>query len=251
MNLFGVLCIGLGVIALVYFLICMGYAGLSASFTPIWLLVSLVAFGMGFTLRYIEKNEVHISEWISCPAFAIVVIAATAFVYAEALVIYYGNQTAPTDVEYVIVLGARVNGTTITRSLKRRLDTAIEYLEENQKATVIVPGGQGEGEEISEAQAMADYLVAKGIDSNRIIKEARSTNTYENLLYSRDIIQNDDAKVAIVTNGFHIYRATSMAKAQGMTEVYGLSAPTDRILAGSYYTREAIAVIKYKLTGAM
>ena len=231
MNLFGVLCIGLGVIALVYFLICMGYAGLSASFTPIWLLVSLVAFGMGFTLRYIEKNEVHISEWISCPAFAIVVIAATAFVYAEALVIYYGNQTAPTDVEYVIVLGARVNGTTITRSLKRRLDTAIEYLEENQKATVIVSGGQGEGEEISEAQAMADYLVAKGIDSNRII--------------------NDDAKVAIVTNGFHIYRATSMAKAQGMTEVYGLSAPTDRILAGSYYTREAIAVIKYKLTGAM
>ena len=60
----------------------------------------------------------------------------------------------------IIVLGAGVNGSTPSLSMCNRLDAALAYLNANPVATVIVSGGQGPGEDITEAKAMADYLTA-------------------------------------------------------------------------------------------
>lgn len=249
MNGLILLCTVAGSAMLIYFVICFTYAGLSASFTTSWLLLGIMMFVIRYILVFLVRHQVEVPRGVKFTVIGLVSLGILAFVYAEARIIYCANQSAPANVEYVIVLGARVKGTTITGSLEKRLNTAIEYLQENKESKVIVSGGQGEGEDITEAEAMYDYLVSHGIEESRITKEERSRNTSENIQFSREIIKNDHAKVAIVSNGFHIYRATSMAKVQGMTDVHGLAAPSDKIMLVSYYTREAIAVLKYTFTG--
>ena len=251
MNILTMVCAVLGIAMLIYFIICFMYAGLSTSFTMIWFLLGLGMFAIRYGILYISKHHILIPKPVKIGILTILAIVVIVFAYTEAKIIYHANQKAPDQVEYVIVLGARVKGTTITGSLQRRLDTAVSYLQKNTKSKVIVSGGKGPGEDISEAQAMYDYLIAHGIEATRITKEENSTNTLENIKYSREIIQDDHAEVAIITNGFHIYRATQMAKMQGMTKVYGLAASSDSILRISYYTREAIAVLVYQVKGQM
>lgn len=249
MNVLAMLCTVVGVIMLLYFILCFSYAGLSSSFTMIWFLLGIGMFVVRYVILYVSGHHIIVPKPIKVVLLTLIAIVILSFTYAEAKIIYHANQKAPEQVEYVIVLGARVKGTTITGSLQRRLDTAVSYLKENGNTLVIVSGGKGPGEDITEAQAMYDYLVSHGIESSRITKEEQSTNTLENIKFSREIIQDDAAEVAIVTNGFHMYRATQMAKMQGMTNVYGLAASSDPILKVSYYTREAIAVLVYKIKG--
>lgn len=243
------ICGVIGILSMLYFLICLSYAGLSASFTVVWLVISGLALGCFGVLNYMVRHQITMNKWIRSVILLFVVIGIAVFVYAQGCIFSYSNQVAPANVEYLIVLGARVNGTTITGCLEKRLSTTLKYLQENEETVAIVTGGQGPGESITEAEAMKQYLVTRGIPESRIIKEEKATNTYENIAFSKEIIQNEDATVAIVTNGFHMYRAVNMARRQGMTNIYGHSAPTDRIMAISYYTREAIAILKYKLTG--
>ena len=79
-----------------------------------------------------------------------------------------------------------VKATTPSLTLKSRLDTAIEYLNITKDDTyIVVSGGQGNGENISEAKAMQRYLIQKGIEEEKIILEDKSTSTNENFKYSR------------------------------------------------------------------
>ena len=102
----------------------------------------------------------------------------------------------------IIVLGAQVKGIKITDSLKRRLDRAVRYLREFPETKVIVSGGKGPGEDITEADAMGDYLISCGIDPGRIVRENRSASTRENLRYSGKYTDPEHDSVGIVTNGF-------------------------------------------------
>jgi len=81
------------------------------------------------------------------------------FLIIEGFIIGYGNSKPRDNGDYIIVLGAQVKGTRPSRALRNRLDTAIKYLEENEHTKVIVSGGQGTGEDITEAQAMSEYLL--------------------------------------------------------------------------------------------
>ena len=104
-------------------------------------------------------------------------------------------------------------------------------------------------EDISEAQAMYDYLVQNGISKDRIIREDKSTNTEENFRFSESYIQNKSAKVGIVTNNFHIYRAKKLARAKGLENITGKPASRDNILFINYMVRESIGVIKDFICG--
>ena len=167
----------------------------------------------------------------------------------ECIIITNGFQKPEPGAEYVIVLGARVNGTNVSTNLKYRLNAVLDYVKDNPGCKIIVSGGQGKGEDITEGQAMEDYLIAKGLDSGRIIKEEKSVNTDENLRYSMDIIGNKSAKVVIVSNNFHIYRAKRIAIKQGYGNVSGIGAYTVLYTLPNCYLREAFAVIKYKICG--
>ncbi|MDO5291488.1 MAG: YdcF family protein [bacterium] len=239
----------LGGLCFLYFLICICYAGVSSTFSFVWLAAAAACGGVLYIGSYFAKHHIEIPGVIKIALCSLVLIGAGIFGYVEGIIISTSHDEPAEEVDYVIVLGAKVDGTRVMKSLARRLDTAYEYLNEHSNTKVIVSGGQGPGEDITEASAMEAYLVEKGLDSNRIIKEDASTNTDENIQFSRNIIQDDTKSVAIVTNSFHLYRAMRIASKQGLVNVSGIAAPTDKILAVSYYTREGLAVLKYKLTG--
>lgn len=86
----------------------------------------------------------------------------------------------------------------------------------NQNAVLIMSGGQGPGEDISESAAMAAYAVDQGVDAEKIIMEQKSVSTEENLMFSKELIDNENAKIVIVTTAYHVFRALILAKQQGI-----------------------------------
>lgn len=154
------------------------------------------------------------------------------------------NRKPKQEPAAVIVLGCKVNGTTPSLMLSRRLNAAYDYLTANPDVTVVVSGGQGSNEDISEAQCMAEYLVAKGIDENRILMEDQSTSTSENLRFSKAILEEQGiaGEYMLVTDGFHQYRAQYLAKEEGLT-CYAVSAETSWYLLPTYWVREWFGIL--------
>ena len=130
-----------------------------------------------------------------------------------------------------------------------RLDTAYDYLVSNPNTQVIVSGGQGADEHVSEAQGMYDYLVGRGIAPERIILENRSRNTSQNINFSSVFLDKESHSVGIVSNNFHIFRATHIAKKSGYQQVYGIPAPAELSMQGNNMLREFFGVVKDFLVG--
>ena len=152
------------------------------------------------------------------------------------------------NLEYIIVLGAHVQGTRLTLALLERTRRALQYLEENPETKAVLSGVQGEGEDISEAQAMCNYLVEHGIDRERLILEGRSTSTTENLKFSLEIIGLDHS-VGVVTNNFHVFRGTAIGKKCGCKEIYPIPSRYRSWRLLIYIPREILAIIKDKIMG--
>ncbi len=159
------------------------------------------------------------------------------------------DESEPQDNATVVVLGAKVYQSGVSVALQNRLNTAIEYLNENPSAKVVVTGGQGSDEPWSEASAAKDYLVEQGIKEDRILTEDKSTSTEENLSYSKSILSENNlgSTIVLVTQSFHMFRASSQAKDQGYT-VYCMPCKTNKWLLPTYYSREILAITKYYIT---
>lgn len=125
---------------------------------------------------------------------SILAIVFPIFLFLELPIINAAHTSVPRSVDYLILLGAGVNGTIPSLSLLDRLETTAEYMHANPDCKVIVTGGQGLGEDITEAEAMETYLINQNITADRIIKEEQATNTYENLAYSLKIIESETKK---------------------------------------------------------
>jgi uncharacterized SAM-binding protein YcdF (DUF218 family) len=150
----------------------------------------------------------------------------------------------------LIVLGAGVNGTVPSLSLRERLDATYDYLQEHPNTICVVSGGQGSGEDISEAECMYRYLTAKGIDPQRIIREDQATSTQENLTYSMDLIGWEYASsVGIVSSEYHLFRARLMAQELGMDPIMIPAETTYLSLRANYFLREIAAVWYYMIFG--
>ncbi|NMA01563.1 MAG: YdcF family protein [Clostridia bacterium] len=177
----------------------------------------------------------------------LILIGLASVIIIEGLILNEGSKKATNQVDYVIILGARLYGDIPSPALLERLKVAKDYLIENKEVKVVVTGGQGIDEKIPEAQAMAKYLVANGIEENRIIIEDKATNTFENLKFSLDRLREFDdkenLKVLIVTNKHHIFRAKFLAKRLGM-DPDGLPAKIPPTIIFQSYLREYLAVIK-------
>ena len=172
------------------------------------------------------------------------------FLYIEGLIVSGFGEKGEPDLDYLIVLGAQMRESGPSRALQMRLDTAYEYLEENGDTLVIVSGGKGSNEPVSEAQGMYDYLVGRGLDPERILLEDCSTNTCENLRFSKQMTK-EGTSVGIVTNNFHVYRSIHLARAQGYSHVCGIAAPSDAGMQANNMLREFFGVMKDWLYGNM
>lgn len=175
------------------------------------------------------------------------VLILLSFLVIEGLIIYNGWKMPIEEVDYVIILGARLYGTIPSPALRERLIVARDYLFEHKGLKVVVSGGQGANEDIPEANAMEQYLISKGIDKDRIIVEDKSTSTYENIKFSLEKIREEDnreeLKILLVTNRFHVFRAKFLTNRLGVV-AYGLPAKTPPSIILNSYLREYFAVIK-------
>ena len=155
----------------------------------------------------------------------------------------------PSDLEYIIVLGAHVDGTEMTLALLERTRRALQYLQENPNTKAVLSGGTGEGEQISEAEAMYRYLLEHGIRQERLIKEERATNTKENLDFSLNLIGDLNTRIGIVTNQFHVFRGVAIGRKCGCTFIYPIPSRYRSWKLLIYIPREILAIIKDKIVG--
>ncbi len=154
----------------------------------------------------------------------------------------------PTGDSTMVVLGCQVKESGASLMLRKRLDTAFDYLTEHEDMKVIVSGGQGADEPMSEAKCMFDYLTSKGISPDRIYIEDKSVNTAENIEFSKKIIEKEGLfpDITIVTDGYHQLRADMFAKKQDI-RAYNIPAPTSWYLVPAYWVREWFGIIYYTI----
>ena len=172
---------------------------------------------------------------------------AVILIFGLFLAIYGGQDTADYTEKTVIVLGCGIRGERVSVGLAKRLNKAAEYHEKNPEAMIIVSGGQGSQEEISEALAMKRYLVDKGVPEEKIIMEDKSTSTITNFRYSREIMEKEGMSldsVVLVTNAYHVYRAASYAKDEGFEDIAHLGTDIIWYTIPMNYMREMLAVLK-------
>ena len=168
------------------------------------------------------------------------------FLFVEGLILSGTRSEENKKAEFVIVLGAALHGKQLSWTLYTRINKALDYLNSHPGTKVVVSGGQGAGESITEAEAMKRFLVAKGIQENRIIKEEKSTSTIENLRFSKEIIEKQSKqtpRIMLTTNDFHMYRAKMLANREGL-HVYALPSATPLSIKYNSYFREYFALIK-------
>lgn len=240
--LFGVL----GSLSLIYYILLVAYAGMGTSFSLFWLLLAVVC-GLLSMVWGIQSSRLFLKKlplWVRVPVRTTVMLALLVFLIVGSMIGISMIPDSDARFDYLVVLGAKVNGRELSKSLKYRLDTAAEYLDEHPETKAVVTGGRGEGEEISEAAAMRDYLAQKGISRKRIYMERYAVNTAQNLEYSLSLISDQEARIGIVTSDFHVFRAVAIGKKAGMEQVQGVPAKTDLIYLPNMMMRECFAVLK-------
>jgi len=181
-------------------------------------------------------RKIHIAIAAAC----IIPVAFTIFlaVYGNAGHVNYNEDV-------VIVLGAGLRNGEVGGHLANRLDTALDYLQRNPQAMVIVCGGLGANQPVTEAEAMARYLIARGVPPENIFLEDRSTTTYENLAFAKEMLDKhfpNGFRAALVTNDFHIFRASVLAQQKGI-DANPLGAPTPWHGFTVNYLREMLAIV--------
>lgn len=173
------------------------------------------------------------------------------FAVCFCVVISGSHSQIDDNAEIMIVLGCQVKQWGPSVLLQDRLDTALDYLEEHPDMTVVVSGGKGDDEHKSEAQAMHDYLIEKGVPSEQIILEDRSANTHQNLIYTTQLLDemgyDTGQEFVVVSNGFHLSRVRMLWERVVGTQdnLNTLAAPSSHVPSRlKMYVREPLALIK-------
>ena len=204
---------------------------------------------LGWMKKKMPKLAKVLRTILSCFLCAGLLLAAVTGVFIARA----GKGDTETTCDYVIVLGAGVNGTVPSLILSERIGAAYDYLSAHPDVICIVSGGQGPGEDITEALCMYNALVAKGIAPERIWQEGKSTSTRENIRFSLELIETNTGirpqQAAVISNEFHLFRAGLFAKEQAL-DMIGIPAKTTWFsLRANYFLREIVAVWYYTLLG--
>ena len=184
---------------------------------------------------------------------AVLILGLLVVGITEALIIHKSFGDPKESVEYVVVLGAKVNRDGPSVSLWDRICGAYLYLEENPEVIAILSGGQGTDEPITEAECMYRELVNLGIDPKRLWLEDEATSTWENLNFSLDLIEERTGQrpteLGILSSEYHLFRASLFAKACDV-EFVGIPARTSRWgQRVNHFMREIAGVWHYLILG--
>lgn len=179
----------------------------------------------------------------------VAIIGILITVIVELDIIRFSMMAKAKTSDCIIVLGCQVKGTVPSPFLQGRLKDGIRLYKEGYGKYIIVSGGKGPGEDISEAEAMKKYLLDNGIDEASIIMEDKSENTMENLTFSKEIMEAKGFNTAVVvSNKFHLRRVSLMCKSLKLNTSYSgvfLSEHQASELKG--YIREVAGIYKFFL----
>ncbi len=239
-KIFRILLIAIGVVVTANALLVTFVSNFNIGCICTWI-AGLFFLSVGVFYKFFRFRVHFIIKSILALGVAFVVVLVS-FVY-----IYGKTDTVDYTEDAVIVLGAGIHGESLSITLKNRLDAAAAYYEKNPDAVIVVSGGQGPQEAITEALAMKRYLLEQGIPFEKIIEEGRSTSTAENFRFSKEILDsyfyNQDYSTVFVTDDFHIYRAEMTAESEGVLNTSHCHS------VGAFYTmipngfRECLAVM--------
>jgi uncharacterized SAM-binding protein YcdF (DUF218 family) len=241
----GIGLIVLGVLSMINGLVCLAY---TVSFGKFFLLAGGLLIILGtFKVFFIRPISSPFLKYIIRTVHIVLALGVISFVITEVLITSHGFKKDTGKPDYIVILGAGLRGETPSLTLYQRLNASLDLINMHKDVKVILSGGQGPGETISEAEAMHRYLISQGIPSDRLIKEDKSTNTLENLAFTKNIIRSIDDRnnitITIVTSNFHLFRSQFLAQRVGLkSQVY--SADIIPYLIPTYFVREYLAVMK-------
>lgn len=208
--------------------------------------VFLFIYGMSFTTTKNDKLNIKLLL-LQRLLSGILFIGLVSFISIEILIFQSLKLSDETQVKYAVILGAGVKGEEPSATLKRRLDTGLEYLNKNPNTKIIASGGLGKEATLTEAEVMKRYLIAHGIDASRILKEEKSTTSDENLRYTKELLTSlygeDAPEILIITSDYHMYRVKHIAE-RYYSKVYGIPSETPNLVMINYAIREYLAVLK-------
>ena len=278
------------VLCLVYYGVIVLYAGFGTSFAVLWLLIGGFFGATAAGLHFYQKYPERVPLWL--PVSFVTLCASGLMIVLVTQILIFGRIPAAAEpsLDYVIVLGAKVKPDgSLSKTLKLRLDKALEYMKENPETMLVLSGAKGDAEPCSEADAMETYLLGQGADPDHLLKEEQSFSTVENLAYSRVMIEKREnlleqerkaeadrllraqgeiegvpetgapanntpvlarqPRVGIITSNFHLCRAAMIAKKQDYGTVYGIASEADKVLLVHFSLRDGIALLKDRLMG--
>ena len=278
------------VLCLVYYGVIVLYAGFGTSFAVLWLLIGGFFGATAAGIHFYQKYPERVPLWL--PVSFVTLCASGLMIVLVTQILIFGRIPAAAEpsLDYVIVLGAKVKPDgSLSKTLKLRLDKALEYMKENPETMLVLSGAKGDAEPCSEADAMETYLLGQGADPDHLLKEEQSFSTVENLAYSRVKIEKREnlleqerkaeadrllrapgeiesvpetgasanntpvlarqPRVGIITSNFHLCRAAMIAKKQDYGTVYGIASEADKVLLVHFSLRDGIALLKDRLMG--
>lgn len=221
-----------------YGFICIALAGIT---------VCYILFHM-LRQRHRTAARVLTAVFTAVLALGIAIVTVTGVLIGRA-----ARGNAEESCSYIIVLGAKVNGTSPSRTLNERIHAAYDYLSAHPDTVAVVSGGQGNDEGTSEARCMFDALTAMGISPQRILIEDRASSTWENLSFSLALIEAEAGslpqKIGLVSSDYHLFRARFFAVVHGADTV-GIPAKTENpVHFLNYFLREIAGVWHYLILG--
>lgn len=224
--------------------------GIKSGLLPLCLGVILLVVSLMVNWRRTRFPRLFKIVYRTIAVLICLVIAISVVASAQILSKYFDQE--PPDDAIMIVLGCGLNPVDHTSPdlmLQGRLNVAYAYLSAHPDTLCVVSGGQGKDEYISEAKAMADDLTQRGIDADRIYLEDKSTNTNENIAFSKQLlvekgmIQPDgQSNLIVATDGFHEFRAQHIASKSGF-HCYTLASYAPFGLTCYFWLREIAGVV--------
>lgn len=244
-----------GLYALIIFLIGNSYIVLkkeSHSIANLLTLILAVALIAWLVIQQIGPEI--LPQWslilLSIPSTILVYFFLIFWNFLLISLIYQLNQPKFNQ-DYLIVLGAGlIDGEKVSPILASRINRGIafyhqQFAKAKRTPILLMSGGKGSDEKISEAEAMKNYAVEQGIPSEDILLEATSTNTYENMLFSKKLMDRltpAGYQVIFTSNNFHIFRGAMFADQVGL-KADGIGAKTAKYYLPNAFLREFAAII--------
>ncbi|MGV8983317.1 YdcF family protein [Clostridium sp.] len=235
-----------GLLCEVYFIGTIIFGG-RVTFAEFFLVLGILLIMLGLIRSKSKKEYILLRRGKTRSAIKICFfIGLASFIVIEGCIIGSAVTKHKEKSDYLMILGAGLRGEVPSTALYQRLYASLEYIEINPGVKIVVSGGKGSGESITEAEAMKRFLVKHGVAGAQIIKEEKSTDTLENMKFTAEVLKkldkSENIEITIVTNNFHMFRAKFLAQRQGL-KVYGYPAPLHPMLIPTCFVREYLAVI--------